>query len=123
MASISRRRIDSIMALGKPGFRVIHVEAKVSPQGDAPGPAIDRTPDLAELRRRYLGDSAADFAEIADSGPEADTADAGVVPDDSDAHVVVIAPADRGQDAFSHGPGPKTVVVSGKDGTILAEQG
>lgn len=123
MAAISRRRIDSIMAREKPGFRVIHVEAEASPQGDAPGPAIDRTPDLAELRRRYLGDSASDFAEIADGDAEADTADAGVAPDDSDAHVVVIAPADRGQDAFTHGPGPKTVVVSGKDGTILAEQG
>jgi len=123
MARISRRQIDTIMAQAKPGFRVIHVDQKADPQADAPGPAIDRTPDLAELRRRYLGDSAADFAELADSGPEADTADAGVVPDDSDAHVVVIAPGDRGQDAFTHGPGPKTVVVSGKDGAILAEQG
>jgi|GEM_PF-1930443 len=123
MAHISRRQIDSIMARAKPGFRVIHVDQNASPQGDAPEPAIDRTPDLAELRHRYLGDSAADFAEIPDSEPEADAADEGVVPDDSDAHVVVIAPADRGQDAFTHGPGPKTVVVSGKDGTILAEQG
>lgn len=119
MAHLTREQLQEIVNEQKPGYEIIDID-----DGDSDAePDVDRAPDLAELRRRYLGeDAAADVAGTvsADGGVATSGAEE---TDDEDIEVVVLAPKDKGADPWGQGPGPKTVVVSGRDRHIVAEQG
>jgi hypothetical protein len=74
----------------------------------------ESSPDIAALREKYLGETAAPEAEA-----PTDAGDAGEEPDDE------IVPVQRtdAADPFDHESRPKTIVVSGKDKKIIGSQG
>jgi hypothetical protein len=91
---------------------------------------IARGLELAELRRRYLGVDAGDAGVAPDAGAgvgaRAGVAAGGVAatPDDDDEfedEIVVVEPSAR--PGFDATPGAKTVIISGRDRRIIAEQG
>jgi hypothetical protein len=77
------------------------------------------TEAVDELRQRYLGDAAvSDDAMLVGSSDAADEPVAGEFEDE----IVVVRPKGN-RWAFGHGPGPKSLVISGKDGKPLGAQG
>jgi hypothetical protein len=77
------------------------------------------TEPVEDLRRRYLGDSA-----VSDDGMLVGASDAVDEPEDGsfEDEIVVVRPK-GGRAAFGRGPGPKSLVISGKDGKPLGAQG
>jgi hypothetical protein len=119
MAQMSEEELAGIISRDKPGFKVIKREpaTDTDDMADASPLAtgVERVRDLSDLRRRYLG---AD-----EEGAEGE--DARAVDDESDTQdeIVVIGPEEGATDPFKPGPGPKSVVVSGKERRVVAEQG
>ena len=121
MAQMSEEELSEIISRDKPGFKVLKREpaTNTDDMADAsPTPStVDRVRDLSDLRRRYLG---------ADAGEGAEADDALAIDDDDDDaqdEIVVIGPEESADDPFKPGPGPKSVVVSGKERRVVAEQG
>jgi hypothetical protein len=97
-------------------------EAESSAQSDASAAAARSytTESVEELRKRYLGDNAVsdDQMLVGSDSSEAE----GATPKAFEDELVVVRPKTRGP-AFSIGPGPKSLVISGKDGKPLGAQG
>jgi len=122
---MSAQDLEEMVASERPGYDVISVDKSDEvAEPDATEEAIDRTPDLDELRREFLGDSAEEF-DTEGAMAEADTAASPQLSthDDESVRVLRLHPKSRERDALEHGPGAKTIVVSNKDGIVLAEQG
>ena len=78
------------------------------------------TEPFEELRKRYLGDSSVSDAGML-VGANSTVEDA-AKPQAFEDELVVVRPKTRGA-AFASGPGPKSLVISGKDGKPLGAQG
>jgi hypothetical protein len=121
MAQLSEDELANIISRDKPGFKLVKRERSLRFEdlADAPSasPAGERVRDLQDLRRRYLGteESGGDADDLA----VADAADN----DEPEDEIVVISPEQDNQDPWQPGPGPKSVVVSGKERRVVAEQG
>jgi len=119
MAQMSEQELAGIISRDKPGFKVLKREplTNTDDMADAsPAPnTVDRVRDLSDLRRRYLG--------VDEAGAQADDAAATDDQDDAQDEIVVIGPEENAADPFKPGPGPKSVVVSGKERRVVAEQG
>jgi hypothetical protein len=77
------------------------------------------TEPIDDLRRRYLGDAAvSDDAMLVGSADPADEPET----DHYEDELVVVRPKGN-RSAFVNGPGPKSLVISGKDGKPLGAQG
>jgi hypothetical protein len=116
MAQLSENELQRIIARDKPGYRVLKRDA--GPKADAVEDrggqsSTRRVTDLADLRTQYLG-TPEGAAQAADEAP---------APDDADDEIVVISPEQAADDPWRPGPGPKSVVVSGKERRVVAEQG
>ena len=131
MAKMSKKDLEGIISRDKPGFSIVEREtpppdadADVIDGGDA-GSAGDGL-DLDELRRRYLGDDAAEQATAAGADAAGDVVPAAGddgAADDSDDEIVILTPGGTPADPWAPGPGRKSVVVSGKERRVTAEQG
>jgi hypothetical protein len=126
VARMSKRDLSEIISRDKPGYEIVEHEP-ASAESDAqavPADAVtDHVTDLEELRRRYLGDEAVGNTVDAD-------ALGGVTPDevtdessDDEDEIVVLSPPNTGADPWAPGPGRKSVIVSGKERRVIAEQG
>ncbi len=96
-------------------------DAEASAEADAAAASVRSytTEDVEDLRRRYLGDSAvADDAMLVGGSDTEDEEE----PEAYEDELVVVRPKGR-RSAFSHGPGPKSIVISGRDGKPLGAQG
>jgi hypothetical protein len=129
MAKMSKKDLEDIISRDKPGFSIVERETPPTADADAidggdAGSAGDGL-DLDELRRRYLGDDAATQATEAGAGAAGDEAPAAEddTGDDTDDEIVVLTPGGTPADPWAPGPGRKSVVVSGKERRVIAEQG
>jgi hypothetical protein len=128
MTKMSKRELSEIISRDKPGYEIVeHLPKEAEPDSESEGtaPVTDRVMDLDELRRRYLGDGAAADPPAADAfGDTDDTPDADIddSSDDED-EIVVLNPAVTNADPWAPGPGRKSVIVSGKERRVIAEQG
>jgi hypothetical protein len=77
------------------------------------------TEPVDDLRRRYLGDSAVTDDAMLVGGSEAEDESA----DESFEDEIVVVRPKGPRAAFGRGPGPKSLVISGKDGKPLGAQG
>ena len=78
------------------------------------------TESIEDLRKRFLGDSAVtDDAMLVGAS---DSPDEGAADEQYEDEIVVVRPK-GGRRAFGHGPGPKSLIISGKDGKPLGAQG
>lgn len=129
MPQMSREEVASIIDREMPGYHVVSPDeplpADAEPAGGADAPDAG-TPDLDQLRRKYLhnpgagGGTAADRAEAAAAAaPGADSAD-DAEDDTVDDEIVAVEPDDR-TDPWDRAKRPKSVVV-GKEG-IIGSQG
>ena len=128
MARMSKEELSEIIRRDKPGYEIVEHQAAETESGseasDA-GAITDRVTDLDELRRRYLGDSAvADSPGGAPLGETAvDAEDESGDDSDDDDEIVVLNPPANSADPWAPGPGRKSVIVSGKERRVIAEQG
>jgi hypothetical protein len=116
MAKLTQEEIDEIIKRDAPGHRVVQYEVG---EDAAPTPASpdEGTPDLAGLKRRYLGkepNPGGEDAVVASLGDKEN--------DDIEDQFVAIAP-EAAPNPWDHGSKPKVVVISGKDKRIIASQG
>ena len=112
---------DSPWSTARDAFERSHAVAISSPRRPSSNCSSVVTRD--ELRRRYLGDSAAETPLGADStGVEGSDQGADESSDDED-EIVVLNPRSTGADPWAPGPGRKSVIVSGKERRVIAEQG
>ena len=126
MAKLSEDELARLVAEQMPGFKLVKQ-----------GPAMDAvfasarpdavTPDIEALRRAYLGDGsyaevakAADYAGATAAGGAVAGGAAAMPTEAEEVQMAVVEPATPG-DAWDHGAGPKTIVVSG--GRIIGSQG
>jgi len=115
MARLSKREVDKIVQRDLPGYTFAG-RARAGPRDErsAEGASADVAPDIAKLRRKYLGES--------DTGAE----DAAGTPaggqKNTDDEIVVVQPKSRNA-PFDHPSRPKTVVISGKKRRIIGSQG
>ena len=120
MAQMSEQELADIISRDKPGFKVLKREpaglADDALRGNPTGAGVSQVRDLGDLRERYLG---------ADEHGVADSPDALAIDDhaDLDDEIVVVGPQESADDPWRPGPGPKSVVVSGKERRVVAEQG
>jgi hypothetical protein len=128
MARMSKEELSEIIRRDKPGYEIVEHQVAESESGseasDA-GAITDRVTDLDELRRRYLGDSAvADSPGGAALGETAvDAEDESADDSEDDDEIVVLSPPANSADPWAPGPGRKSVIVSGKERRVIAEQG
>lgn len=119
MAAMSDRELQEIIRRDKPGFKVVQREMASIDDADAPaGPQAgnaDRVMDLQDLRQRYLGIGG---EHSDDAGPSEEGGGSGATDE-----IVVLAPEQPGSDPWRPGPGPKSVLVSGNEKRVIAEQG
>jgi hypothetical protein len=127
MARMSREELSEIIKRDKPGYAIVEhepAEAGVDAQAADSGAVTDRVMDLDELRRRYLGDSAiTDSSGAGVIGEPAAEADTEADDDTDDDEIVVLAPPAGTADPWAPGPGRKSVIVSGRERRVIAEQG
>lgn len=126
MAQMSEEELTDIISRDKPGFKVLKREPAANPGDLADAPpnslGIDRIRDLRDLRERYLGTQESE-ADDAEGGGEAGEAEAMRDEGDPQDEIVIIGPEEGAADPWKPGPGPKSVVVSGKERRVVAEQG
>jgi hypothetical protein len=120
VAPFSEEELARIVAREKPGYTL----AERAPQADvlaAPADAVG--PSLTTLRSKYARPDASfvDVSAAADHAPTATEPDAAPTAATAEDALVVVRPSI--QDAYRGGPGPKAVLISGKTGRIIAEQG
>lgn len=119
MARMSEKELSDIISRDKPGFRVVKRDAGPTPDllvDSSPGTSESR--GLEDIKRQYLGTGKpVGDAPQAGAEPKAGATQA------ADDEIVVIAPQEGAADPWKPGPGPKSVVVSGKERRVVAEQG
>jgi hypothetical protein len=119
---MSKEQIEEIVQRDMPGHRVVH-RATAEDAGDVALSVDQGTPDIDELRRKFLGDERQavhamdddiefDGGASADAGDEQDFAD----------EMVALQPADRSR-PWDQGSKAKVVIISGKDQKIISSQG
>jgi hypothetical protein len=122
MATLSKREIEKILAQQKPGYVVATAESESDADSATSVQADDRAPSLGQLKSKYAS-SDSTFVDLSAAASEPDvaaTTDSGdATPDDT---LVAIKPEGT-PDAYHRGPGPKAVLISGRDKRIIAEQG
>jgi hypothetical protein len=124
MAQLSDSDLEAIISRDLPGHQIVRRKS-AKPAADAqPAEARpdvdDVSPDIDELRRKFLGEGAAGGSqpvEIAAAPEEADAPD-----DDVEDEIVMVEPNQR-DDPLDHGSRPKAVVVSGKERRVIGYQG
>jgi hypothetical protein len=117
MAKPSRRELKQIVERDMPGFTIVEPVAAAADAVTRPEAAPDDlTPEIAELRRKFLGadadTNAAYYGAVTDAGEAAGQ---------DDSVIVLTRPKQPPADAASEGLGPKAVVISG--GKVIAKQG
>jgi hypothetical protein len=121
MARMSRQELEQIVEQQRPGFRIVELDdtdGEAAADADA-RPVADRAPEVAALRRRAAEAGAGAPARTSKKPPPR-------AADEPEDEIVVVAPKDSGADPWKHGPGPKTIVVSGRNrrtGLSLARSG
>ena len=127
VAKLSREEIQQIVERDAPGSRLVERvpdEDRLARATTGAGAVYvdDETPDLLTLRRRYLGDPAPDDhgdaagVELPVDGESNEDSNA---VDDEIVLITPPGPADR----WGRGPGPKSVVISGRERRIIGWQG
>lgn len=120
MTELSRQEIQQIVEKEMPGWEVVSEEsAAVDSAPNVSGEPEADTPDIDALRRKYLGEGAADVTGSLAS----DYTDLGASEEGVEDAVIVVEPKQEGSDVWEHGPGPKTVIISGKEKRIIGAQG
>jgi hypothetical protein len=116
MASLSDDELNEIIERDMPGHRLVRRagDERADSGNAAPDQVDDVSPDLAELREKYLGESA--------DAASADTADSTPKPRNTDDEIVIVEPKER-TDPLDHGSRPKAIVVSGKERRVIGYQG
>jgi hypothetical protein len=110
MAKMSSKQLKNIVEKG--GYKL----AQKAPVQDAhPAEAEAATPELEALRSKYLRGGTAAFA--ASEPPPADSAE------NTDDEIVAVESREKTGDAWSRGSTAKSVVISGKNKTIIGSQG
>lgn len=112
----SRRELKQIVERDMPGFTIIEPVAAADAETRPEAVPDDVTPEIAELRRKFLGadadTNAAYYGAVADAGGDAGQ---------DDSAIVLTRPKQPPADAANEGLGPKAVVISG--GKVIAKQG
>lgn len=120
--AISKKQLKDLIKEQMPGYKI--VEEKPT---DASAPQVEpdsTSPSLEELRRKYLGESAAIESGNESTGnapPARNRATASRRGNDDDEMTIVLVEP-QSADARVHGAGPKAIVVS-KEGKIVGTQG
>jgi hypothetical protein len=118
MARLSDEELNKIIERDMPGHRLVRRKGD-EPAGGGDAAASERavddvSPDLAELKQKYLGDSGGGADAAADAqGPPAEN---------TDDEIVIVEPKGR-TDPLDHGSRPKAVVVSGAERKVIGYQG
>jgi hypothetical protein len=117
LAKSDRRKLKQIVERDMPGFTIAEPVAAAADTHTRPEAAPeDVTPEITELRRKFLG------ADANTSAPYYGAAqDAGKAGNEDDSVIVLTRPKQPSVDAASEGPGPKAVVIS--RGKVIAKQG
>jgi hypothetical protein len=131
MAELSREELQEIIDRDMPG----HVIVERLPAPDAArrrAPAEAATPDLAALKRKYIGDPAGDAGAGSPRRNPEDYPSAGDVEENreddapraeaDDEEIVTVRPKAT-TDAWGGGPGPKAVIISRSQKKIKGAQG
>src|SRR5262245_44531741 len=108
MAKLTRQKIKQIVERDMPGYTAVEPPAAAADVARPEAPPEVITPEIAELRRQFLGadaDTNAPFyGAISDAGQPANA---------DDSMIVLTRPKDPPVDAASAGAGPKAVVIAG----------
>jgi hypothetical protein len=126
---MSKEELSEIIRRDKPGYEIVEhqpVDTESGSEASDAGGITDRVTDLDELRRRYLGDRAvADSpggAVLGETAVDAEV-EAADDSDEDDDEIVVLRPPANSADPWAPGPGRKSVIVSGRERRVIAEQG
>ena len=120
MAKLTDDDVKSIIGKELKGYRIASSSNSMGGASDAGRGRSDvdaTTPDLATLRRKYLGDSAAEEAEEVPNG-YLDSLDG--APDED---MIVAVEPETAVDPWSRSARPKAKVISGAKKTIIGSQG
>jgi hypothetical protein len=133
MARLSDEELDDIISRDLPVHRIVRRKGDEAEAADADvstaTEADEVSPDLDELRRKYLGGGGSDAPDRTPA--EAAAAPAGEVPagakadesaDDDDDEIVIVE-KEASADPLGHRARPKAVVVSSKEGRVVGYQG
>lgn len=123
MARLSDSDLEEIITRDLPGHKIVHRKSAKPDADDEAAearPADEVSPDIDELRSKYLGDVAAHEGQDGGTDDGADAADAS--DDDAEDEIVMVEPRQR-DDPLDHGSRPKAVVVSGKERRVIGYQG
>jgi hypothetical protein len=113
MSKLPREELERIIERDAPGHTLATPQEGQDERSTRAEPE-ESSPDIAQLRRKYLGEeAAADAAEGADAGTGGAEAEDEIVP---------VQRTDAA-DPWDHESRPKTIVVSGKDKKIIGSQG
>jgi hypothetical protein len=121
MAKMNKRELEEIVKRDMPGFDVVSREPIDAGQ-DAPTAPAEAAPSIDQLRRKYLGDDAADATDEAADSPPARRRGAKAAPNTDD-EIITVRPSAGSADPFDHASRPKTVIVSGKEKRVIGSQG
>lgn len=123
MTTLSKREIEQIIAQQKPGYVVATAETETDAAAATFAiQADDRAPNLGQLKSKYAN-SDSGFVDLSAAASEPDVAATSDGGDDTpDDQLVAIKPEGT-SDTVHLGPGPKSVLISGRDKRIIAEQG
>jgi hypothetical protein len=117
MAKLTSEELEEIIRRDAPGHRIV-ARAQDEDAMAATVTPDEGTPDLAMLRKKFLGAEAA--SDNAAAVPQDDAADAN--PGSDNVEMVTIEPDERAT-PWDHGSRAKTVIVSGKEKRIIGSQG
>jgi hypothetical protein len=122
MSKLPRDELESIIERDAPGHTLASPPEGQEARSTRAEPE-ESSPDIAALREKYLGESAArDTAEEGAPSAGADQPDTGVSAEEPDDEIVPVQRTDAA-DPWDHESRPKTIVVSGKDKRIIGSQG
>jgi len=105
--TLSRKQLQEIVEKEDPDARL--VEGVVGKETDSIAATDFDTPDLDQLREKFLGET--------DARPAADTAE-----DDEDVAIVSVEKRTK-TDPWDRSARPKAMVVSEKEGRVIGRQG
>jgi hypothetical protein len=114
MAKPSRSKLKQIVERDMPGMTIVEPQAAADAEARPEAVPEEVTPEIAELRRKFLGADA-------DTSAPFYGADAGAGGGNDDSVIVLTRPKHPAVDAASGGMGPKAVVITG--GKVVAKQG
>ena len=121
MKKLSRSELEEIIKRERPGRRIVDPP----PQDDAPiaRPAPDAVSPSAEAIRQKYRDGAPEADVKRSSANDTPANDAEDDVDDFDDVIVPLDAEDAPADPWDRGRRAKSVIVSGREGTVIGEQG